>query len=279
MNAYFFLVTVLSVMIFPSSHCFIATMRRSSKIRYHLAQRQFKSIGGNLQCRGLCPKPRQLAQRLTTYATSPEWSLELYIPEAEDMEDLGGLLATLVLGTDAEKDDTMSSSADLILLDGDLGAGKTALSRGFIQTALGDFDMPVTSPTYLLSNTYKTSETPEIQHMDLYRLTGTKPNELRPLNLKHVFDNCVALIEWPERLGEMMKEVPADRLEIYLQIIAGEGTDETISNYEDDTTEGAQMRKAILKPFGERWSQRLQSAIEDGFLDDLLEPDFPLPGK
>lgn len=42
----------------------------------------------------------------------------------------------------------------VICLDGDLGAGKTAFSRGFIRAATGDWFMPVTSPTYLLSNTY-----------------------------------------------------------------------------------------------------------------------------
>ena len=58
------------------------------------------------------------------------------------MEELGGLLAAL----------TVSPTA--IFLDGDLGAGKTALSRGYLRTAAADPGLLVTSPTYLLSNVY-----------------------------------------------------------------------------------------------------------------------------
>lgn len=69
-------------------------------------------------------------------------SLELSIPTAEDMEDLGAILS---MGT---------GPGDVILLGGDLGAGKTCFSRGFVRAKTGDFDQKVTSPTYLLSNTY-----------------------------------------------------------------------------------------------------------------------------
>ena len=90
------------------------------------------------------------------------YSLKLIIPEADDMDDLGALLAV------------MSNPPDAIVLDGDLGAGKTSLSRGFILCKLGldsnndgessSSAMRVTSPTYLLSNTYRYQDQADGDH-------------------------------------------------------------------------------------------------------------------
>ena len=77
----------------------------------------------------------------------------LSIESVQDMEELGGLLAALCMQTS----DKTKDQGETILLKGDLGAGKTSLVRGFIRTAGGDSRMTVTSPTYLLSNTYNCS--------------------------------------------------------------------------------------------------------------------------
>ena len=69
-------------------------------------------------------------------------SLSLYIETPDDMHDLGALLSQIA-----------TQRGDVLLLDGDLGAGKTCLSRGFVQTLVGD-EQRVTSPTYLLCNSY-----------------------------------------------------------------------------------------------------------------------------
>jgi len=217
------------------------------------------------------PFPRQTV-RLQTSAVERSCELQLYVPAVDDMEDLGGLLATLVLdppSSQPSEKDKKGDQADLILLDGDLGAGKTALSRGFIQTALGDFDLQVTSPTYLLSNSYRTLDGPNIHHMDLYRLTGTTTSELRPLNLQYVFENCVALMEWPERLGDLRNQLPAERLEIAMSITASpqDGEEEDREAFDSN-----QLRKAVLTAYGERWKARLETAVGDGFLEDMLEP-------
>jgi len=84
------------------------------------------------------------------------------------MQEVGALLASALLLGDAElnSDDRGSGGWEspsrlrgcVICLDGDLGAGKTGLARGFVRTATGDWDKLVTSPTYLLSNTYPIEE-------------------------------------------------------------------------------------------------------------------------
>jgi predicted ATPase len=69
-------------------------------------------------------------------------TLSLYIERPEDMHDLGAVLSQIA-----------TQRGDVLLLDGDLGAGKTCLSRGFVQTLVGEHQR-VTSPTYLLCNSY-----------------------------------------------------------------------------------------------------------------------------
>ena len=87
---------------------------------------------------------------------------------------------------------------DTLLLDGPIGAGKSALSRAVIRAALGNPLEEVPSPTFTLVQTYHAPEY-EIWHCDLYRLSS--PDELVELGLDDAFDTAVCLIEWPDRLG------------------------------------------------------------------------------
>eukprot|EP00547_Thalassionema_nitzschioides_P017654 CAMPEP_0194251508 /NCGR_PEP_ID=MMETSP0158-20130606/25527_1 /TAXON_ID=33649 /ORGANISM="Thalassionema nitzschioides, Strain L26-B" /LENGTH=191 /DNA_ID=CAMNT_0038988657 /DNA_START=241 /DNA_END=816 /DNA_ORIENTATION=+ len=168
--------------------------------------------------------------------------------------------------------------SSILLLEGDLGAGKTTLAQGFIQTASGG-STQVTSPTYLLCNTYpylceegeedteklivdpkdEATEPLLIHHMDLYRLSGT-PQELSPLNLPHVFQHHVSLIEWPQRMaGTTM--LPKQHLTVRLNIIS-EGKNESSNNNEH------QPRKVQLIPHGKEWEKRVQSVIP--YMEDWI---------
>ena len=98
----------------------------------------------------------------------------------------------------------------VVLLIGDLGAGKTTLAKGIVegrQAASGD---EVSSPTFTLIHEY--GDPVKIYHVDLYRLDT--PEQVRRLGLDELFDKpALTLIEWGERFPESL---PADRIEIRL---------------------------------------------------------------
>jgi len=114
--------------------------------------------------------------------------------------------ATLALGTMLA---TQLQRGDMLTLSGDLGAGKTTLSRGILR-ALGH-DGPVPSPTFTLVQHYETGGL-MVAHFDLYRLSDH--DEIFELGLDDALADGVVLVEWPEILGD---DVPANRLAVRLE--------------------------------------------------------------
>ena len=88
---------------------------------------------------------------------------------------------------------------DIVVLEGDLGAGKTALARAIIRALSDDPDLEVPSPTFALVQPYDTARGP-VLHADLYRLGD--PREVDELGL---VDNpeAIVLVEWAERAPEL----------------------------------------------------------------------------
>lgn len=113
------------------------------------------------------------------------------IESAEAMQQLGrDLAASLTPG-------------DVVLLHGDLGAGKTTLTQG-VARGLG-IDQPVQSPTFTLVREHEGSSM-RLYHLDLYRLDD--PDELEDVGYELYINptDGVSLIEWPERADDWLPE-------------------------------------------------------------------------
>lgn len=108
----------------------------------------------------------------------------------------------------------IAKAGDVLLLDGDLGAGKSFFSRSFINylatQQLGK-TIEVPSPTFTLVQTYDQLK-PHIWHFDLYRLSS--PDEAYELGLDDAVKTAICLIEWPSRLEG---DLPENCLNIFFK--------------------------------------------------------------
>ncbi|MGV8855144.1 MAG: tRNA (adenosine(37)-N6)-threonylcarbamoyltransferase complex ATPase subunit type 1 TsaE [Devosia sp.] len=112
----------------------------------------------------------------------------IFLPDDDATAALGATLAAEL------------QPGDLVLLQGDLGAGKTALARAIIRSLAGDPELDVPSPTFALVQPYDTPRG-AVLHADLYRLGD--PREVDELGL---LDNpaAIVLVEWAERAPEIV---------------------------------------------------------------------------
>jgi tRNA threonylcarbamoyladenosine biosynthesis protein TsaE len=126
--------------------------------------------------------------------------------------------ATIALG---EQLAATLPSQRVVLLIGNLGAGKTTLAKGMVRGLGAAQAEDVSSPTFPLIHEYGTEG--RVYHIDLYRLD--EPRQVATLGLDEIFDrDAVVLIEWGERFPQLL---PAERTEIRIRTITNdEGSNE-----------------------------------------------------
>ena len=110
-------------------------------------------------------------------------------------------------------------AGDLLLLSGDLGAGKTAFTQG-LGRGLGVTE-PITSPTFTLANEYDGARL-RVHHLDVYRMESMA--EVFDVDLPDLLDDdAVVVIEWGEAI---VASLPADYLAV--ELLLGDGDDDRI---------------------------------------------------
>jgi tRNA threonylcarbamoyl adenosine modification protein YjeE len=149
--------------------------------------------------------------------------MKLEIKSAEDMEQLGSRLASLL------------RAGDLVLLAGPLGAGKTTLTRGIGRGLSAEGT--IQSPTFVLARTHRTP-TGKLVHVDAYRLSSAV--ELDDLDID--FENSIVVIEWARD---------------YLA-----GYSDNFLTVELDRTNQDDSRLVRFIPTGKRWEEASLAALD-----------------
>jgi tRNA threonylcarbamoyladenosine biosynthesis protein TsaE len=147
---------------------------------------------------------------------------------------------------------SLARSGDLIVLSGEMGAGKTAFAQGF-GAALGVTE-PITSPTYTLVHTYDLPAgnrvAGSLHHADLYRLDRT--TEVADLALEELAeDGGVVLIEW----GDVVEALFGDHLSVHLEVDPDVGA-------AGDSDDGETGRFVEISAVGPSWATRWSRIVE-----------------
>jgi tRNA threonylcarbamoyladenosine biosynthesis protein TsaE len=162
---------------------------------------------------------------------APQASARLVVPSAPAMRALGRDLAGLL------------QDGDLVVLTGDLGAGKTTLTQG-IGAGLGVRD-EITSPTFVIARVHPPlGRGPSLVHVDAYRLTSLA--EVDDLDLDASLEDSVTVVEWGEGLVE---DLASNRLEIRLRRPRGDDA----GGADVAPFDGDEPRSVEMTGFGPRW--------------------------
>ncbi|MDH6225507.1 MULTISPECIES: tRNA (adenosine(37)-N6)-threonylcarbamoyltransferase complex ATPase subunit type 1 TsaE [Streptomyces] len=158
-------------------------------------------------------------------------TLELTVTSPEAMLDLGRRLAGLL------------RAGDLVMLTGELGAGKTTLTRGLGEGL--NVRGAVTSPTFVIARVHPSlGDGPPLVHVDAYRLGGGL-DEMEDLDLDVSLPDSVVVVEWGEGKVEELTE---DRLQVLIARATGDTDDD--------------VRRLTVTGLGERWAEADLDALK-----------------
>ncbi|QEU92401.1 tRNA (adenosine(37)-N6)-threonylcarbamoyltransferase complex ATPase subunit type 1 TsaE [Streptomyces kanamyceticus] len=154
---------------------------------------------------------------------APAATLKITVNSPEQMGELGRRLAKIL------------RPGDLVMLTGELGAGKTTLTRGLGEGL--DVRGAVTSPTFVIARVHPPlGAGPALVHVDAYRLGGGL-DEMEDLDLDVSLPDSVIVVEWGDGKVE---ELSDDRLRVVIDRAVGDTTDE--------------VREVTLTGLGTRWA-------------------------
>jgi len=160
------------------------------------------------------------------------------VPTPEEMQALASRLAPLL------------RAGDLLVLSGDLGAGKTTFTQG-LGEALG-VRGPITSPTFVLARTHPSLVGgPPLVHVDAYRLGDL--SEIDDLDLDSTTDSAVTVVEWGDGMAEQLTD---SWLHVKIEVRGPRPIDPLGTRHDGeigDVPDEVDPRVVTIKPHGARW--------------------------
>ncbi|MER2135177.1 MAG: tRNA (adenosine(37)-N6)-threonylcarbamoyltransferase complex ATPase subunit type 1 TsaE [Arthrobacter sp.] len=175
---------------------------------------------------------------MTADGAAPCWELEYRTASAAQTQDL------------AQKLGAGLRAGDLLLLTGELGAGKTTFTQG-LGEGLG-VRPGIISPTFVLVRIHPSlGSGPDLVHVDAYRLESS--GEIDDIDLENTMDTSVTVVEWGHGLVEHLSE---SRLEVTLLRATGGGAGGSGELVTDFSAEDDDEERAIrISGYGPRWEQ------------------------
>lgn len=178
---------------------------------------------------------------------TPQTTYQIELADAQATRAFGLELAKVLCG------------GDLIILSGDLGAGKTTLTQGIGQ-GLG-IRGQVASPTFIIAREHPSlAGGPALVHVDAYRLGSL--DEVDALDLDTSLDEAVTVVEWGSGLVE---HLATDRLEIAIR--RPRGNLDTNGGLDDLSDAESGTRHVTLTLFGQRWAGTQMPGMHVGSKD------------
>ena len=193
-------------------------------------------------------------------APQPVQTVELSLPGADATRAVAAALAGLL------------RAGDLLVLTGDLGAGKTTFTQG-LGRGLG-VRAGIISPTFVLSRIHPSEHGgPDLVHVDAYRLRSAA--ELTDLDLEDSVPRSVTVVEWGRGLAEHLAGFPQDPEASWLDLhlVRATGTDEVhddgplapegiVTDFSDEDGDGDdETRTMVLRAYGPRWAEADLAAL------------------
>ncbi|MEU7046548.1 tRNA (adenosine(37)-N6)-threonylcarbamoyltransferase complex ATPase subunit type 1 TsaE [Streptomyces varsoviensis] len=177
------------------------------------------------------------------YTETVTATAQITVETPERMRELGRALAALL------------SPGDLVLLSGELGAGKTTLTRGLGEGL--DVRGAVTSPTFVIARVHPPlGDGPALVHVDAYRLNGGL-DEMEDLDLDVSLPDSVIVVEWGDGKVEELSE---DRLHVLIERAVG--VEPAAGGEGDGAYDGDDVRHVTLTGVGARWASVDLTALE-----------------
>jgi tRNA threonylcarbamoyladenosine biosynthesis protein TsaE len=176
-----------------------------------------------------------MEETMTSHISAPDGvTVRLTVSSPDRMRELGRRLAKLL------------RAGDLVMLNGELGAGKTTLTRG-LGEGLG-VRGAVTSPTFVIARVHPSlGDGPPLVHVDAYRLGGGL-DEMEDLDLDVSLPDSVIVVEWGEGKVE---ELTDDRLNVVIHRAVGAASFGGVPPEPPKTDE---VRHVTVTGLGERWA-------------------------